>query len=59
MNKLLLGVIGVMGSLGITIGTLWVQGVNADREIIRQLQFKDQYLNGNVPAAPVAPVMKH
>jgi len=42
----------VMGLLG-TLVTGWVQNRNADHEIILELVFKDKYLHGSDPVAPV------
>lgn len=54
LYSILASVIGFLAVILVNIGTDWVRSVNADRDILRQLQFKDRYLNGEVSAAPVA-----
>lgn len=56
MQKVLYVLVGLMFSTLLGIATWWVNGVNADRDIVHQLQWRSLYLNGNVPAAPVKPV---
>lgn len=62
-------VIGAMSAIGMHFVTNWVDKVNgdhetlsrvnistinADHDTLKQLWWKDQYLNGPLPAAPVA-----
>lgn len=42
----------VMGLIG-TFVTGWVQERNTDHEVLRELVFKDRYLHGADPIAPV------
>lgn len=62
MNKVYIGIattslIGLCGIIGTTVSE-WVHERNADHEILKQLWWKDYYLNGPVPAAPVNPPKK-
>lgn len=47
-------VVGISG----TLITSWVQGVNSDHETLRELVFKDRYLHGSDPAAPIVTATK-
>jgi hypothetical protein len=46
------------GGIMVTITTSWVNGVNADRAVVHQLQWRSQYLHGKISAAPVKEVSK-
>ena len=65
MNKILvsilMSIIALLISIGVTIATNWINGLNSDRKTdenaIRELQLRSQYLNGPVPAAPITTII--
>jgi hypothetical protein len=53
MNKYLGAVIGAMWLILFTAGSWWISRAEKKFEIVDELHYRDFYLHGNVPAAPV------
>lgn len=53
MNKMLCSVIGAMFAILFAVGSWWVKRAESKFTIVDELHWRDFYLHGNVPAAPV------
>jgi cytochrome oxidase assembly protein ShyY1 len=53
MNKYLCALIAAMWAILFAAGTWWVGRAEKKFEIVDELHYRDFYLHGNVPAAPV------
>lgn len=62
MNKWLIGIAtaAILGIGGMATHRItdWIDRVDADHETLKQMWWKDYYLNGPLPAAPVTPPKK-
>lgn len=54
MNKYLVAVVGALWLVVFSAGSWWVKRVETKIEIVDQLQYRSNYLNGQIAAAPVA-----